>query len=299
MFLRTHPYLSLFLSASLLLTACKKNEPTATPASGITIEVGNLQSAYAPSKFVTFDDLDKSKVTLPAEGADRTWDYRNAKTAMPAPYTNTFGAVPANSGYPTATYILPYAPSLGAITFNSGNAFYEVSATGWFQLGATVTAQTLNLPNNVTLRAAGTAQAYTPKALIHKLPLKYEDTYSNTAVVNESYGLTAPALGLTTETPAVRKLTNTRNCKVTGWGKVFLPDNNNAIDVLQVKVTTTQTENYLLGGNPAPAQLLTSLGLTEGSVDTTTYYVYVSKTKGEIVEIGYANGAVTYGVYQK
>ncbi len=284
------------LCLTLALASCKKDE---TPAyNGIELKADDFRAVYAPNKTLTFGYLDKTKISLPAEGANQTWDYRNAKSSA-APYTDSFKDVPANSGFNSATYILEGFPSLGAVSFASGQYFYEVSDAGWFSLGTKVLAQTLNLPNNVTLASTGNSFAYSPKVQLHKFPMVYQSTYSSTSVVNEVYMLTAPALGLTSATPATRKLTSEINSVVTGWGKLYLPDATEPIEVLQVRVSEKSTNNYLLGTSPAPAQLLTGLGLTEGSSINPTYYSFYAKNKGKVAEVIYNGTTVSYALYQK
>jgi hypothetical protein len=116
------------LCLTLALASCKKDE---TPAyNGIELKADDFRAVYAPNKTLTFGYLDKTKISLPAEGADQTWDYRNAKSSA-TPYTDSFKDVPANSGFSSATYIVERSPNLGAVTFTSGQDFYEVSNEGW------------------------------------------------------------------------------------------------------------------------------------------------------------------------
>jgi hypothetical protein len=280
---------------ALVLSSCKEDEPE---YNGIELNANDFRAVYAPNKTLTFGYLDKTKITVPVEGADQTWDYRNVKSSS-SPYTNTYKAVPDNSGFNSATYMLEAVPSLGVVSFTNGQYFYEVSDEGWYSLGTKVLAQTLNLPNNVILAATGAGFAYSPKLMLHKFPMTYQSTYSSTAIANEVYMLTAPALGLTSATPATRKVTSELNSSITGWGKLYLPDVAEPIEVLQVRVMDKVTNNYLLGTSPAPAQLLAGLGLTEGSSSTITYYAFFAKNRGLVAEVGYEGPNINYGVYQK
>lgn len=287
MFSKTQKFLAVCLFVSVL-TGCGEDEPE--PNKPITVEASDMQKTNAPNQSYVSGKLANTLTAIPAEGEDRTWDYSGSKSATPPPnVTTNLLTVPTNTAFGSATYSTLGTASLGAVSFSSLRTFYEVSATGMYELGGIVGAQTLNLPNNVVLSSAGNEATFTPKDLLYKLPLAYNDSYTSTnAITNENYVLTVPAFGIS-QAPVVRKLTRNRTAKVTGWGKLKLPDNGTLIDVLQVKVTETGVNNYLLNGATPPAQLLTSFGLVEGSSSTTNTYVFISKNNGIVLNINYSN----------
>ncbi len=280
-------------------SACKKDDPA--PAA-ITVTSADISAQIKPGGNATFNDLDNTLVTFPTEGANQTWDYLNAKATGATQFTENYLPVATNTNFGAATYMQDRPASLGAVSFTSRKDFYEVSANGWYQLGGYITAQTLNLPNNIVLRAEGTEESFVAKDLIYKLPLAFGDTYTNNnSYVIENYKLTVPAFGLN-QAAVTRKLTRARTASVSGWGRIRLPNSTSEIEVLQVKIAETGTNNYTLSGGPAPAALLGALGLTEGSSSTANYYIFISKTNQIVAEIDYknVNGAntVTYGNYK-
>lgn len=280
-------------------SACKKDDPAPT---AITVTSADISAQIKPGGNAAFNDLDNALVTFPTEGANQTWNYLDAKATSATPFTNNYLPIATNTNFGAATYMQDRPASLGAVSFTSRKDFYEVSANGWYQLGGYITAQTLNLPNNIVLKAEGTEESFVAKDLLYKLPLTFGDTYTNNnSYIIENYKLTVPAFMLN-QAPVTRKLTRTRTATVSGWGKLRLPNTTDAIDVLQVKLTQGSTENYTLNGGAAPVALLGALGLTEGSTTTTNSYVFISKTNQIVAEIVYknTNGAntVTYGAYK-
>lgn len=298
---RSFSFVACLLSGIFLGTfsACKKDDPAPT---AITVTSADISAQIKPGGNATFNDLDNALVTFPTEGANQTWNYLNAKATGTTPFTNNYLPVATNTNFGTATYTTDRPASLGAVSFTSRKNFYEISATGWYDLGGYITAQTLNLPNNIVLRAEGTEESFVAKDLIFKLPLTFGDTYTNNnSYIIENYRLTVPAFGLN-QAPVTRKLTRTRTATVSGWGKLRLPGATADIDVLQVKLAEGSTENYTLNGGPAPVALLNALGLTEGSTTATNSYVFISKTNQIVAEIAYKNvnnaNTVTYGDYK-
>jgi hypothetical protein len=289
MFSKTQKFLAVCLFVGVL-TGCGKDEPE--PNKPITVEASDMQNTNAPDKTRTNGKLANTLTSVPEEGEDKTWDYSGSKSATPPPNTTVnLLSVPTNTAFSSATYTTLGTASLGAISFNSLRTFYEISATGIYELGGIVGAQTLNLPNNVVLTSVGNEGAFAPKDLLYKLPLAYNDSYTSTnATLNENYILTVPAFSIS-QAPVVRRLTRNRTAKVTGWGKLKLPDNNNMIEVLQVKISETGMNNYFLNGNTPPAQLLTAFGLVEGSSTTVETYTFISKTHGIVLNINYENAS--------
>jgi hypothetical protein len=300
MFSKTQKILLICLFVGIF-SGCK-NKPE--PNKPITVEASDIQKTNAPDKSLIYGTLSNTLVDMPVEGADKIWNYSDSKSATPPPniVTNLL-TVPTNTAFGSATYTTTSSTSLGAVTFSSVRSFYEVSTTGIYELGSIVGAQTINLPNNVVLSSAGTESAFSPKDLLYKLPLNYGDSYNSTnAIINENYVLTVPAFGIN-QAPVVRRLTRNRTASVTGWGKLKLPDNKgDLIEVLQVKITETGVNNYFLNGSTPPAQLLTSLGLVEGSSSTVNSYVFISKNHGIVLNMNYSNmsGAnlVTNAIYK-
>ena len=290
MFSKIQKFMAVCLFSGVLIS-CGKDE-TPAPNTPITVESTDMQKSNAPDKSLVYGKLANTLTEIPAEGADKTWDYSGSKSATPPPNTTTnLLAVPTNTAFGTATYTTLSTASLGAVNFTSARAFYEVSATGIYELGGIVGAQTLNLPNNVVLSSTGTENAFSPKDLLYKFPLAYGDSYTSTnAIINENFVLTVPAFAIN-QAPVARKLTRNRTASVTGWGKLKLPDNSTPIEVLQVKLTETGTNNYLLNGNTPPAQLLTALGLSEGSTSTVNAYIFISKNNGIVLNINYSNSS--------
>jgi len=172
-----------------------------------------------------------------------------------------------------------------SITANSKD-YYELSSSGLAYLGKYVPQVALSYPalgGSVTFPAqsiVASSKIYDPA-----LPLHYNDADSaKNITLTYNMTLSAPLLGLN-NTPGTQKTTVSYTDKAIGWGKLQLKGYTDPLDVVVVKRTYTTTLNYFIAGSPAPAALLTVIGLTDGATDTTTTYEFFSTTIGYAGEI--------------
>lgn len=95
------------------------------------------------------------------------------------------------------------------------------------------------------------------------------DATSNSTV---DLTLKVPSIPLIANAPAQRKTITTSTSEVVGWGLMKIkrldgkPSGVRA--VLQVKTTLSLKDSLYINGQPAPAPLLTSLGVTQGQTNT-------------------------------
>lgn len=258
-------------------------EPTA-----ITVLGTDFMATRQPNLVIKFASLQNSKIrTAPTHGEKQVWDLR--EYTLPSATTEidaNFLPVPAGTSFTTATFIRTQPSEFSSdFTFSE---FFEASESGYYRLGVKIDSATANLGNGILLRAPGNEDAITPKDLIFKFPMNYNNVNDNVGVLKENYSLTAPAFGLT-NAPVERKLTYTVKSEVVGWGKVFLPQGGitDSTEVLLVKNTESSLANYLLNGSRAPDALLNGLSLVENGKSTSIYYRFISKEFGIVASFSF------------
>ena len=109
-----------------------------------------------------------------------------------------------------------------------------------------------------------------------KFPLAYQDQWTLNYRQDVDFELTVATFGLN-QTPGKNARYFTQVREVVGEGTVRIPDINGTpsqpFDALLIKVLRTAIDSTFLGGSPAPDPLLTTFGLTQGSVASDSFYV--------------------------
>jgi hypothetical protein len=293
---------SLFVGLVLivLLFSCSESPK---PSTAITVLNTDLTATRKPNMSVKYVSFDRTKFTaVPTEGENQTWDFSNNKAATTVtPSTTNYLAPQPNTSFKTATFSQKYTSNVLGLNLSLTD-HYEISATGYYNLGSQIQPTSVPLGNGVVLTTVGNESPQTPKLLVWKLPMVYKDSYSSESVLRESFRLTAPPFGLN-NAPTDRVGTVKLQVQVAGWGKLILPGDASVTtnDVLLVKTTATFTYNYLLNGATAPAALTGALGLTQGETTTRVFYEFFAKNSGNIAEVSFeadATGKPKFPSYQ-
>lgn len=126
-----------------------------------------------------------------------------------------------------------------------------------------------------------------------KFPATIGSTWSSNYDFATNFNLTIAAFSFN-NTPCQRKTRIMRNDAVVGWGSMIVKDSLGAAstpaNVLMVKTATTSTDSFFVNGLPAPVQLLTAFGLSQGQM--TNRYEYQFYRAGELmplVQAGYSD----------
>ena len=100
-------------------------------------------------------------------------------------------------------------------------------------------------------------------------------------------------------TPGQTKLTSSVNQEVIASGVANIKGIGNK-RVLVIKNSYSDQSNYFLGGAPAPAALLSNLGITDGSIVTGTTYRFIAEGLGTvgIIDVN-ASGTITAASFRK
>ncbi len=216
------------------------------------------------------------------EGENQTWDLSAIASETPVnlvPYL-TF----SDATIPDANISLA---SLTTETITGSEleltALFQVNESGFFEGGLRYTEDT------VVPIFGGTGELvfnsgdflFSPKREIVPFPMEYGYSRTENLSLTQNFSVTYAAAGLN-QVPANTVDAVAYTTAVVGWGTLKLPGYDHPFEVLMVKNTRLTTRNYLLGGAPAPAQILAGLGLTDGEQFTDYAYSFYTKQHGQI-----------------
>ena len=294
--------------AFAILCSCSDDE-TGTPLAPLEITKADFMTNYkvngAP---FTFFNVNPSEVVLPIAGANQTWDF----SLLAETSSNTFGGsgftAAANTAFPTASYSY-----LGTESWSVGGAvsaafpvtqFDEVSDSGFYDIGLRQ-----NVTSTISVPALGAVISFPIQNLPYTGTTKYPNVLfpakmGNAAITTSgivftnNFTVNAPALGLN-NTPGQLKLTTSLVQEVIASGTANLKGIG-AKRVLITKTNVSDVSNYFLGGAPAPAVLLSTLGVVDGNTTTRTVYRVVAEGLGNVgfIEVN-ASGTVTRARFRK
>lgn len=278
------------LFALLILSSCSSDDDNAPQVvEPLVITQADYETNYSPggesfTRFVT----STSNVTIPIPGEDQIWDFSSLDELGLAVFGGPNYVNPSDPAFPTATY----AEAISGLYFISGVEsndydgfrFYELSENGLFGLGLTQ-----DQPAVLSVEAIGAVINYeaqtrpytgTPKLPIVLFPAKFGDPAITTNGIEDtsSFTVNAPAFGLS-NTPGQTVNTFDVTQEVIASGTANFKGIGEK-RVLVTKSVTTTTINYFLGGAPAPAALLSMLGVTDGSTSTETTYRFIAEDLG-------------------
>ena len=298
--------LMICLLATTVIWSCQKSDTTPAPLVITKVDY-NTNFKAGGATYNTFQ-ASPTSVTIPTKGENQTWDFSKlAETTTTKSGGATF-LTPANTSYPTATFTSAgtLARSVGSATSPTAPAtfFTEISDAGIYELGYSQdVASAINVPSlGATISYAVQNLAYTgitkyPTVLF---PAKFGNATTNTngIVLTTNFTVTAAALGLN-KTPGQTKVTSSVTIDIIGSGTATLKGIGN-VRVLVTKNIWSDITNYFLGGAPAPAALLTNLGITDGAVTTGSTYRFIAEGLGTVGFIYVnANGTITETSFRK
>jgi hypothetical protein len=238
------------------------------------------QSSYS-SVNISTDTFGAFKAPFPpiAPGTDQYWDLASGIYDNIKYYSQQFTG--SNTAFPSATFYeatrLHKMGSLDSVKFNS-QRWSGITATGFQRMGESTDRQAIWLGQigaavNDSLVVLQQNAAYpTPYDLI-KFPATYNSTWNSSFDVTFNMELTLSGQGLN-KAPFVYKSHTDYMFTCPGWGtaRVLLFDGTYGEDkVLMERIKGTTTDSFFLNGVPAPANVLTTLGLTQGKVSNNNF----------------------------
>jgi len=226
-------------------------------------------------------------VQVPAHGSGQTYDLSGASD-IPFRYNNGAGPVPAGfPQYSTATFANPFSQNFGGLIAQTGYDFYEVNTNQYVRLGRYFNPASAGFTATDSILFPAQDVVFSGQDIILKFPLALGSTLNNTyrSVVN--FTLKLPSFGLASGAGQLAQVVTTTDT-VVGSGNLTLPGGA-TLPVLLYKYHAVQVDSYYVDGAPAPPQLLSGFGLTQGATFVSQYYLmYAQGFEGEVAFINYA-----------
>lgn len=220
-------------------------------------------------------------VTVPVAGANQTWDYSTLSITNAFEYS--FSAA-ANPAFPTADLVDSGYSGVIVPGYYYYYAIYYKKTTSEYQaLGTSVVEQRYNI-SAVTGGSNDSAifpqldNVYAAPYKIHSFPYTYNTCWKGQYVDVVNFNLSIAAYMLN-NVPSVKKTYATRMDTVVGWGNLTIPKLSGSITapVLMVKRVVVSIDSFFMNGSPAPVQLLTAFGLTQGQQTVSNRYLFWRK----------------------
>lgn len=241
-----------------------------------TLEVGAQTEAWY---------IDYTNATAPEEGEGVVWDYSDLSLNGNF-FVNYDGA--SNAAFPQANITEPsYSDLLGGLALQPGLLYNVLDDTGYGSLG--LINEEISAPLTVftggagdTLTVLGDVIDYMQRRNTIQFPLNYGDSWDYVVDFEVNFLVTVAAFGLQ-NTPASQMIRDSAVYSVASHGTLLLPNPEGAgldpvsLEVLMVKRTRTVTNNFTLGGMPAPQVMLDLFGLEQGESETSTRYFFYTK----------------------
>jgi hypothetical protein len=278
------------LLALIILSSCSSDDDNAPQViEPLVITKADCETHYSPGgEAFTVFATSASNVTIPVPGEDQVWDFSVLDELGSTLVGGSDFINPSDPAFPTATY----AEEISGFYFISGVEsndydgfrFYELNDDGLFGLGlaqnqsAVLNVQTIGAVINYEAQTRPhTGTSKLPSVLF---PAEFGDSAITTYGIEDtsSFTVNAPAFGLN-NTPGKTVNTYDVTQEVIASGTANFKGIGEK-RVLVTKSVTTTTINYFLGGAPAPAALLSMLGVTDGDTSTETTYRFIAEDLG-------------------
>ncbi len=239
-----------------------------------TLEVGAQNKSWT---------VDFSNATVPQDGEGVVWDFSGV--ALEESFLVNYEAS-SSPLFPESNITEPsFGSFLGGLAIQESTSYNLLSDTAygnWGLIGERVDIPLAGLTGGATdtLKALEmVVQNEQPRNVI-KFPLNYGDSWSHNSSYSIDYLVTVAAFNLQ-GVPAQQIIQDSTFYEVSGYGEVILPNPLGAdlepvrTEGLLVKRNRIVTDNYTLGGQPAPQLMLDAFGLEQGETEITTrYFIY-------------------------
>ncbi|MGH1338401.1 MAG: T9SS type A sorting domain-containing protein [Aureispira sp.] len=227
----------------------------------------------------------QTSATLPTHGAFQTWDY----SSWTLDYISTSLHIDATTApnFPRALHKVSENLVFANLPITS-DAYYGLDANGWYPLGRSYQAANYSLTAvsggaNDSIHFLNDNQIYGGRTDLCPFPLTYQTQRSQSHTESIPFQVTIVAFGLN-RTPGFRRRTVSRDLEVVGHGTLRMPTATGTAsapyNVLLVKINRTRVDSFFLGGAPAPAALLSALGLAQGATITDSFYNFYAPNYG-------------------
>lgn len=227
-------------------------------------------------------------VETPEEGSSLNWSFPTL-IEMDSIYHEFFDA----SGNDFFTSAFQYERALyalnGSFIFRADD-YHELDDNGYREIGRQIENTIFPLATvtggaNDELEIVGGNVSHDGAIDLLQFPLEYNKTWTQSRVRLTNYKLTVESYALN-KTPGQFKSYKTETRSVAGTGKLKMLDKNDMeikVDVIMLKVQTTEIDSVFLGGQPAPPPLMAAFGLEQGAANDKLFYVFYAPCYGKSV----------------
>lgn len=221
----------------------------------------------------------------PQEGPDQSWDYRWLELTFPEADPELEGS---DDAFPTANNIdnLPKVSAFNPTMPLTVQRFERYDDTGKTILGNQLAnATTLpfvcsNCSNADSVRFEAVTNTFEQADQVLQLPLVYEGSWTTNHTQQINMQLFLPTFSLN-DVSAQQTDSITIISEVTGWGTLILPNLTRSgfqnIEVLLIKKTRIKKTIFQVDGMNPPQALLDTIGVTQGQVETSLSYQFMTK----------------------
>jgi hypothetical protein len=223
--------------------------------------------------------MNSSGIAVPMHGANVLYDY----SALPMNSIDTIPYIPATRAGFTSYTRFNYSSS-GLSGFQLISEYYTqktndgIAQTATFKIPQSFGIGAISGTATDSLIFPGGTNTLAQVPYDIKFPATYGSTWSANFKYVTEFALTVSGFGLN-NAPGEQKQHVAFVDSVVGWGMLTLPTSNGAsifYDVLLVKESLTTVDSVFLSGSPAPAQLLSAFGLTQGQIGYRNRYYFYS-----------------------
>ena len=302
----------LFIPLVFLATfvSCRKSDPTPDPSPTPLVITKADYSINFKAGGIAFSSFQTAaaSVTVPSAGENQTWDFSTLAESISYNESGANYLTPTNIAFPTASYgfaaSTAWAAGGSVSPYVASTEYTKISDAGVYKLGYSQNAAT-----TITIASLGATINYPAQNLNYTGTTEYPSVlfpakFGNAPVVTSglvftsNYTVNAAAFGLS-NTPGQTKKTTTVTSEIIGSGIANFKGIGK-VRVLVAKNSYSDKTNYFLGGAPAPAALLTNLGLVDGAITTGATYRFIAENFGTVGFIDVdASGVVTGASFRK
>lgn len=243
-------------------------------------------------------------IAMPTEGAEQVWDYSGiTQTGVSI---RTYSDATANTDFPGS--LNSFEVGLGFQVFTIPSVSYDgVDANGWYNVGRAITGigfpiGAITSGANDSLKFIGENVTYGGRLDVVQFPMTYQSSWTGAQTEITNFELTVASASLN-NTPGSQNRIKSNTREVVGYGKLIIPNAagapSDSMDALLLKVYQSIVDSFYIGGSPAPQQLLTTFGLTQGNEVLDTFYVFYTAGFGApVMNINFEGNDVTSAFYR-
>lgn len=266
----------------------------------ITLNQSSFGSSYVGTDSAR---ISSSTATLPnfAPATNANWDLTGMAYDMSG-YSLVFRNAISSNAFPGGTQAdsmyYPINAQVGGYEFGWVSG---VTSNGFEYFGERIFRQPISL-SSLTMSPTDSIVfheqnvVYSSPRQVIAFPATMGSTWGKTFNYTTNFSLTVAAYSIN-NAPCQRKTYVTYTDTVKGWGTMKVNGFNGTsasgnMNVLMVKHSEIQVDSFFLNGAPAPAQLLSAFGLTQGqSIETNTVGFYRAGELMPLANVVYLNSS--------